>query len=929
MSEPIFDIKEKQVFPISDVSGVKNNSLWLNALIANLPQAILFVDDTQKIIITNTQFCRLFNIKRKPDDLRGESFGELFVELSSVFEDPANIIVRINNLTSAKKPSLKEHLHLVDGRILTRDYMPISVEGEFAGHMWTFADDTEKIKADILLNEQKAFYEDVLNNLPSDIAVFSPEHKYLFLNPVAVKDAELRKWLVGKTDVDYCLLRGKDMSLAEKRRNIFKHITESKKELQWEEKIINKQGEVEHHLRKMSPIYDENEQLKLIIGYGVNITERKIIEEKIQLSEKRYRDLFNYSQAIICTHDMQGNFLSVNPALLDIFGYSEEEVVGKNLKDFLLPEDRSSFDEMYLTSIITNNKVKGLFRILHKSGRKIYLLYQNYKVAESSDGEAYIIAFAQDVTDRIKAEKQLKEAKKVTEQTAKTKERFLANMSHEIRTPMNGILGITSLLLKTEMKDDQREYLNIVQDSAQNLLTIINDILDLEKVATGKVELEHIAFNIIHKLQTIVKLFEVNSNSKGVKLSLENHVGERLNVAGDPTRFNQIMNNLISNAIKFTDEGSIKIIVDKEKETEQFITLRFAVKDSGIGIDEDKLVKIFQPFTQAYPETSRKYGGTGLGLAITKNLIELQGGTIWVDSKPRKGSTFYFSITYQKCKEEDMQLVNPIDKPVRNDLGRLRVLLAEDNEVNQLLAKSILQYWGFDSEIATTGNEVLQWLNKENFDVILMDIQMPEKSGLEAAKEIRNLPDAKKRNIPIIALTANALKGEEKKYMAVGMNDYLTKPFKENELYEVISKVLRHEGSFGSSDHTIETKTDVAVLPEPTDKLYDLQLVNELARGNEEFIRSLIQIFLETIPSTSKEMAEACSQQNWDQTGKLAHKLKSTIDTMCITSIKEDIRSIEMSGKQKQNLESVPGLVKKVDYIIGLTAMQLKNDFEM
>lgn len=926
MSDRVFDIKEK-VYPVAETNRNQNKSLFLNALITHLPQAVLFVDDEQNIIITNTQFCRLFNIKIRPEELKGKSFVDLFGERSHLFKYPAQIIVQINHLTAVKKPSYKEQLHLADGRIFTRDYIPVSVEGAFVGNMWTFSDDTEKINADTLLNKQKKFYEDILNNLPSDIAVFSPDHKYLFINPVAARDSELRKWLVGKTDVDYCLLRGKDLSLAEKRKNIFRQIIETKKELQWEEKIINRQGEVEHHLRKMSPVYDEDEQLKLIIGYGVNITERKLIEEKIQLSEKRYRDLFNYSQAVICTHDMQGNILSVNPALNDLLGYSETEVIGKNLKDFLLPEDRKSFDGMYITSIHTHNKVKGLFRALHKSGRKIYLLFQNYKVAESTDSEAYIIAFAQDVTDRIKAEKQLKEAKKMTEQSAKTKERFVANMSHEIRTPMNGILGITSLLLKTQITEEQREYLSVIQDSANNLLTIINDILDLEKVATGKIELEKISFNIINKLQTILRLFEVNVEGKGVQLSLENYAGYPLYVSGDPTRFSQIMNNLLSNAVKFTEKGSIRIIIDKEKETNELVTLRFAVKDSGIGIEEDNLAKIFQPFTQAYPETSRKYGGTGLGLTITKNLIELQGGTIRVDSKPGKGSTFYFSITYQKCKEEDMQLTNSTPKPVRNELGKLKVLLAEDNEVNQLLAKSILQYWGFDSEIATTGDEVLRWLNKDNFDVILMDIQMPEKSGIEAAKEIRNLPDAKKRNIPIIALTANALKGEEKKYMAAGMNDYLTKPFKENELYEVISKVLKHQQSPVSSDHTVEATTGAAAIHEATEKLYDLHLVNELARGSEEFVKSLIQIFLETIPQTSKEMVQACNEQNWDQTGKLAHKLKSTIDTMCITLIKEDIRSIEMNGKEKKNLESIPVMVKKVDYVIDLTTQQLKRDF--
>ncbi len=894
---------------------------WLNALIANLPQAVLFEDDNHNILITNTKFCKLFGLAEKPEEIKGKNFIQVNADLANIIANPSQNIEQITTLTSLKKPVTKEHLHFSDGRILSRDYMPIWIEGNLAGHLWTFLDDTDKIKADALLNEQKTFYENVLNQIPTDIAVFSADHKYLFLNPVAVKDEELRNWLIGKTDIDYCLLRGKDISIAEKRRQIFNHIADTKKEHEWEEKTVNKDGEIEYHVRRMSPVYD-NDILKLVIGYGVNITERKLIEQKIQLSEKKYRDLFNYSQAIICTHNMKGDFLSANPALLDTLGYDEDEILSKNLKDLLLPEDRDGFDEIYLSSIANNTKVKGIFRILHKSGKKIYLLYQNYKVAATENEDAYIVAFAQDVTDRIKAEKQLKEAKKITEETAKTKEHFLANMSHEIRTPMNGILGITSLLLKTGLNNEQREYLSVIQSSAQNLLTIINDILDLEKVATGRIQLEEIPFDLINKLESVVKLFRVNAAAKGVELTFHNTIGRKLHVKGDPTRLNQVLNNLISNAIKFTHEGEILVKAEVEKELDDFIRLRFAVKDTGIGIDEDKLVKIFQPFTQAYPETSRKYGGTGLGLAITKNLIELQGGSIWVDSKPRKGSTFYFSITYQKSKEGDMP-ANTVEKQIRNDLGKLKVLLAEDNEVNQLLAKSILQYWGFDSEIATTGNEVLQLLQQEDFDVILMDIQMPEKSGLEAAREIRNLNDNRKKNIPIIALTANALRGEEKKYIAAGMNDYLTKPFKEVELYEVISRVLNKDAALPKN----EAKDEEIALPEPGEKLYDLKLVNELARNNEDFVRSLVQLFLDTVPVTSKEMVESSNQQNWEQTGKLAHKLKSTIDTMLITSIKEDIRSIEMSGKQKKNLESIPALVKKVDFVIGQTAQQLKADF--
>jgi CheY-like chemotaxis protein/HPt (histidine-containing phosphotransfer) domain-containing protein len=494
-------------------------------------------------------------------------------------------------------------------------------------------------------------------------------------------------------------------------------------------------------------------------------------------------------------------------------------------------------------------------------------------------------------------------------------------MSHEIRTPMNGIIGITSFLQKTQLTSEQRNYLNIVQESAHDLLTIINDILDLEKVGTGQIQLENIPFDIIAKTSTVISLFELTAREKGISLVFENQVGPELCVTGDPTRFNQVLNNLVSNAVKFTHDGKIKVRVFSEKETAETITLSFAVEDTGIGIDPDNINKIFQPFTQAYPETTRKYGGTGLGLAITKNLLELQNGRIWVDSKPDHGSCFNFSIPFHKCTGSQKKLLEPT-RTINNELGPLKILIAEDNEVNQLLTKGMLEHLHFRVMATNTGSEVLQCLYEEDFDVILMDIHMPEMDGFEATKQIRSLPGQKK-NIPIIALTANALKGEEKNYITAGMNGYLAKPFTEAGLYRAISKVISEQSSFPANEPSMNQNTG----PEATEKLYDLTLVSDLARGNKDFIFNLAKIFIETVPPTAKEMVEACEQKKWEQMGKLAHKLKSTIDTMCINSLKDDIRVIEKNGKEKKEFELSATLVQKADTVIRQVTQQLKTEF--
>jgi CheY-like chemotaxis protein len=280
-----------------------------------------------------------------------------------------------------------------------------------------------------------------------------------------------------------------------------------------------------------------------------------------------------------------------------------------------------------------------------------------------------------------------------------------------------------------------------------------------------------------------------------------------------------------------------------------------------------------------------------------------------------------------------IQVQAEIEQPIEHGLRNLKVLLAEDNEVNQLLAKSILQYWGLESKVATTGNEVLNLINKEEFDVILMDIQMPEKSGIEATREIRNLLDPKKKNIPIIALTANALKGEEQKYRAVGMDDFLTKPFKAKELEDVILRVIKNEGLFGRNLNAPANTTNInspeATNIETAEKLYDLKSVHDIARGSDDFVLMLVKIFLDTIPADSKAMVQACEEKKWDSVSKLAHKLKSTIDTMHMVSIKENIRTVEADAKQGINKELLPAMIQKINNVIESTATHLRKEFNL
>ena len=647
---------------------------------------------------------------------------------------------------------------------------------------------TDRKFAEQKLDDQRNFFEDVLNSIPSDIAVFDKNHRYLFLNPIAIKDPEIRKWMIGKKDEDYCAYRNRDWNVYKKRRDLFNHIIETKELYSKEEELINPNGQKEYYLRKMYPVLDDKGDVRLVIGYGLNITERKQIEQQLEKKEKSYRDLFNYSQALICTHDLNGKVLSVNPALCSTLGYTEAELIGKNLVDFIPQKDRINFNSLYLDKINHDEKASDVFRVIHKNGNILFLLYKNYRVEEV--GEApYVIGFSQDITDRIKAEQELLVAKKMSEDSARAKEVFLANMSHEIRTPMHGILGIAGLLAKSHLDEQQSNYVKLITESANNLVVIVNDILDIEKIGSGKMEFESLDFNLYDKLNTTLQSFQYKAEEKGIQLVLNADIHNDLYVKGDPYRLSQILNNLISNALKFTSQGKITVSCKLQMKDSDNLLGLFSVNDTGIGIRTDKMSVIFDPFVQASSDTTRKYGGTGLGLSICKNLVEMQGGYISVRSKEAVGTTFSFTIPYklgQLAQEDESDFTQHLNMSALYK----RILMAEDVVVNQFLAKVILEAGGFSVDIANNGKEAIELLNQNEYDLILMDIQMPEMDGINATKAIRKMEDVKKASIPIVALTANALVGNEQEYYDAGMNACLTKPFSENKLFAVMNKLL-------------------------------------------------------------------------------------------------------------------------------------------
>ncbi|MEO6917394.1 MAG: ATP-binding protein, partial [Chitinophagaceae bacterium] len=491
----------------------------------------------------------------------------------------------------------------------------------------------------------------------------------------------------------------------------------------------------------------------------------------------------------------------------------------------------------------------------------------------------------------------------------------------EIRTPMNGILGIAGLLAKTSLNDQQQNFLKLLQDSANNLLAIVNDVLDLEKIIGGKLQLEALPFKIVDKVAITIQSFIYRAEEKGVAIVFQNSIPGDLVVSGDPFRLSQVLNNLLSNALKFTEKGKI-VITSRIKAIEnQKPVIEFSVRDTGIGISDENIELIFQPFVQASTSISRKYGGTGLGLTICKNLLDMQGGALYVESRENMGSTFSFHIPYEISTEVFEETI-PQSQINYANLGKKKVLVAEDVELNQFIAKHILESWGLDVTLVSDGLQAIEKIKKNNYDLVLMDIQMPRMDGMTATNEIRAMNDLSKSSVPIIALTANALNNAGGRYLAIGMNDHVLKPFTEASLYTVVS---RHLSLADAADTPKNEKENELVA---TENVYDLTMIRGISGGDEEFVYNMILLFIETVPETLEDLNRTFAEENWEMVSKTAHKLKSTVDSMGIKSIYHEIRSVELYAKKAEKLTEMVPMIRKINSVIETSIKQLREESE-
>ncbi|GGN02464.1 hypothetical protein GCM10010967_41370 [Dyadobacter beijingensis] len=536
----------------------------------------------------------------------------------------------------------------------------------------------------------------------------------------------------------------------------------------------------------LNPVMISNKKVLLVVWH--DITHRKRAEELIRRNEAMLAE----SQQLTHSGSWEANLVTGQNYWSDeafrIFGL-EPGSTGPDTELFsamIHPEDMPLYRTHIRDAVNERKPASFDLRIVLPGGRVKFIHAIGKPFVDTTGKVTKLYGAIMDIDEQKKTEQELIKAKEQAEMAAIAKSQFLSTMSHEIRTPMNAVIGFTHLLLQQDPKPEQMEYLNILKFSAENLLVLINDILDFSKIEAGKIEFEEVDFNVLSLMENIRSGVLQKANEKGILLKLKVSNDVNVTVAGDPVRLGQILTNLVSNAVKFTESGKVTISAAVSAREGDRVTIDFRVEDTGIGIPPEKLGNIFDSFTQATSDTTRKYGGSGLGLTITRRLLELQHSTIRVDSTPGEGSAFYFSLTFPISAKHLAEQAN--GAPANHfDLEGMRLLIVEDNNINVLLMKNFMKHWNVEYDLAENGLVALEKVRANDYDLVLMDLQMPEMDGYEATRHIRRLPDEKYKRLPIIALTASAMMDIKDIAFTVGMNDYISKPFSPAELYAKIA----------------------------------------------------------------------------------------------------------------------------------------------
>ncbi|MEO7934306.1 MAG: PAS domain-containing protein [Chthoniobacterales bacterium] len=627
--------------------------------------------------------------------------------------------------------------------------------------------------------------------------------------------------------------------------------------------------------------------------FSRDITQREEHQKALRESEERFMAFMANNPASASIKDEESRLVYINPASLRNFGLTQN-AIGKPPEELTNPEAAKIIRESDQKLLASNKPLMQVEVIPDRTGKIRHWLVYKFPM-KGRDNQRLIGVLCLDMTDRMEAEAAMIEARDEALESARLKSQFLANMSHEIRTPMNGLIGMLGLLAKTELQANQSELLRTAMTASDSLLRLLNDILDFSKIDAGKMELDPVVFDPRQCLRHSVRILEANAHKKGLELTCEVAPEVPEHLLGDSGRLAQIVVNLVNNGIKFTHEGAVSVRLFLHERRGNEVLLHGVVRDTGIGVSESHRELIFQPFRQSDSSTARQYGGTGLGLAICSQLVDLMGGRIWIEAPAGGGSEFHFTVLMAESAEPAPAMLagQPVASLARHSL---RILLAEDNEINQQLAISLLQERGHHVILARNGFEAVELFEKSRFDLILMDVQMPGKDGYQATLDIRSHPRGK--TIPIYAVTAHAMPEDRRRCLEVGMNDYLTKPIRVDQFAQLVeAKVERNETLAQQPTATRIIKTRRIAPPAVGCKQFDLGALRQMVNNNDALILQLASTFTRQAAEDRSQMQSALLDRNGTQLEHSAHRLKGSALSFSAAPLAAIAQTLETSGR--------------------------------
>jgi|CXWL01.1.fsa_nt_gi PAS domain S-box-containing protein len=872
--------------------ALRETASRLEALVESLDGGILVETEGGQIALANQAFCRLFAVPARAQNLIGADSVVATRGAGALFEDPSGFVAGVELALAAKERIAGQELAMVDGRILERDYMPIIGESGYSGHVWHYRDVSARRRAELEIARLKQFYEHVLESMPIQLAVLDAEGHYVHVTASAAPDAETRRWLIGRTDFELCARQGLPQRVAEERFAQLSEVVATGRLATSEESYRDRGGQMRQFLRFAHPVRGEDGQVIQVLRYRLETTERRQAEAALAASQARQAGVLAAAPDGVITFDQEGRVVAANPAAERIFGLTTSQLEGRTMGELIVADEAQAGAEGGLGMHLVSSRPDLLGRRVQLTGQRAnggrFPAELQVQPIGFDDGSFEFTAYVRDVTAEREAEESLRSARRSAEVSARAKEQFLANMSHEIRTPLNAVIGMTHLLAGTRLDGEQNRFLDGIRFSADTLLALLNGILDLSKIDSGKLVFESIAFDLDELLRGLVEANRAEAARRGLVLGLARSPEVPSRLVGDPLRLKQILLNLVGNALKFTERGGVEVAVELVGTAEDGRPwLAFAITDTGVGIASEKLGAVFEAFTQERAETGRRYGGTGLGLTIVRELVERQGGTVDVQSTLGRGSCFTIQLSFGVASGRP--LASDATPESASGIAGARILLVEDNELNQIVASQLLRRIGAEVDIASDGAEALERLRAASYDVVLMDIQMPNMDGYEATRRIRGELGLAREVLPVIALTASVLLEQRSRAIEAGMDDFVMKPFHPRQLEEVIAGHLaRRRGA------TLADAGERAVDERPA---IDLEVLEAQTERQRDLALEILDLFVRQAPELGREMTTALFEQRLPQVAAIAHKLRSSAGVVGAARLRETLIRIERAIK--------------------------------